>query len=190
MQSQTPEPPIIFCDSIVLSESPPSLLPHLPPLICPTSSIHWTSIIYRALYQRLGMGTEKIKISSFQWTSPSWLGGRHRAVWLTLWPREVQGIFFFFKFLGRVQVSFCPELYLFCNPHVSEILHSFPQIASWHVARSAHLPNLQGIFEIGDRCAYPQVSLINLVNKNSINLVICTWNFILPPPMLAKYLFF
>ena len=164
-RGQTPEPPIIFCDSIVLSKSPPSLLPHLPPFICPTSSIHWASIIYQALYQRPGMGTEKIKISSFQWISPSWLGGRHRAVWLTLWSREVQGIIFFFKFLGRVQVSFCPELYLFCNPHVSEILHSFPQRASWHVARSVYCSASKSpgnIWNRGQVCLPP-----SLANKSS-----------------------
>lgn len=40
--------------------------------------------------------------------------------------------------------------------------------------RLAHLPELQGIFEIGGRCAYLHLSLINVVNAKSINLVICT----------------
>ena len=62
MQGRTPECPIIFCDSVVSSKSPPSLLPHIPLFICPISSINWTSIIYQALCYMLRMGTEKISI--------------------------------------------------------------------------------------------------------------------------------
>ena len=203
MQGQTPECPIIFCDSVVSSKSPPSLLPHIPLLICPFSSINWTSIIYQALCYMLRMGTEKISIlkcaysivqlcltlcdvmdnppvssvlgiiqartlewvaisssgvsswprdwthvsydscitrlifffffkslshlgrtgetgvlqslgsqrvrhnlatehnnKNLQWISPSWLWGKQRAVWLTLWSREVQG--HFFKSVDRI----------------------------------------------------------------------------------------
>lgn len=80
--------------------------------------------------------------------------------------------FFFFKFEGRDQVSVLNYINLVTPMWVDFYTH-FP-MSMWPDKHTAHLQELQGMFKIGDRCAYPQFSLINLVNQHSINLMICT----------------
>lgn len=77
----------ILCDSIASSRSPPSFLPHLFPFICPTSGIHWASIMYQALC----LVQKRRNHPSSQWTSPCYLGGGPRPVQRAQWSREVQG---------------------------------------------------------------------------------------------------